>query len=104
MTEPIRIRAQRHGGLTRITLLMPHPMETGLRKDAEGHFVAAHFITELHVAIEGRPVLEARMSQAVSADPLLSFHVRGGAPGERVSVQWVDSLGARRSGEARIAA
>ena len=104
MNEPIRIRARSKDGLTEILLLMPHPMETGLRKDAAGSFVPAHFITEVSVAIEGRAVLEARLSQAVSQDPLLSLRVRGGKPGDRISVCWTDSRGDARSNQALIAA
>ena len=104
MSEPIRIRARSANGRTDVLLLMPHPMETGLRKDTAGTFVPAHFITEVSVAIEGHPVLEARLSQAVSRDPLMSFRVRGGKPGDRISVRWADSRGDARSNEAFIAA
>ena len=36
MTEPIRIRARVHDGITDVQILMPHPMETGMRQD-EAH-------------------------------------------------------------------
>ena len=99
---PIRIRAKAVHGLTEVLLLMPHPMETGMRKDDSGAFVAAHFITDVQVALEGRSVLEARLSQAVSQDPLLSFRFRGGAPGQLLRVSWTDSRGDRRSDEVRV--
>jgi len=101
--QPIRIRARQRDGLTEVVLLMPHPMETGLRKDAAGGLVATHYITDLRVAVEGRTVLEARMSQAVSQDPLLTFRFRGGKPGERITANWRDSLGAARADESLIA-
>ena len=49
VAEPIRIRARHRDGLTEVLLLMPHPMETGLRKDDSGSFVAAHYITDVRV-------------------------------------------------------
>ena len=102
MAQPIRIRARHRDGRTEVVLLMPHPMETGLRKNASGALIATHYISDLRVAVEGRTVLEARMSQAVSQDPLLSFRFRGGKPGERVTASWRDSLGQARADESPI--
>jgi sulfur-oxidizing protein SoxZ len=95
--SPIRIRARVNGDVTEVTMLLAHPMETGLRKDADGVLVAAHYITDVLVVSEGRPVLEARMSQAVSQDPLLSFRFRGAKTGDRITVSWTDSRGEQRS-------
>lgn len=102
MTEPIRIRARAKGPITEVVMLMPHPMETGLRKDASGSLVSAHYITSVQVLAEGRLVLEARMSQAVSQDPLLSFRYRGGKPGDRIEVTWTDSQGDQRRDAALV--
>jgi len=96
-TAPIRIRARALPGHTEVTLLMPHPMETGMRKDESGAFVPAHYITEVQVTAAGRVVLHARLSQAVSRDPLMSFRYRGGQLGDRVQVHWTDSRGEQRS-------
>lgn len=102
MAEPIRIRARHHGGLTDVTVLMPHSMETGLAKDAAGAFKPAHYITDVQVKLGARTVLQARMSMAVSRDPLLSFRFRGGQPGERLQVAWTDNRGESRSDEVAI--
>jgi sulfur-oxidizing protein SoxZ len=102
MGTPIRIRARAAQGHTEVTLLMPHPMETGMRKDDSGAFVPAHFITDVQVAVAGRVVLQARLSQAVSQDPLLSFRYRGGQPGDRLQVRWTDSRGDQRSDETSV--
>ena len=37
MADPMRIRAALAGEETTVRVLMSHPMETGLRKDAAGH-------------------------------------------------------------------
>jgi sulfur-oxidizing protein SoxZ len=94
--EPIRIRAQAKDGGTDLHVLMPHPMETGFRKDEAGEFVAAHYITEVEIVVAGRTVLQATLSRAVSEDPLLFFRIKGGRPGDPVRVSWVDSWGERR--------
>jgi sulfur-oxidizing protein SoxZ len=77
-------------------------METGLRKDDRGTLVEAHYITDVRIATAGRTVLEARMSIAVSQDPLLSFRFKGGRAGERISVTWRDNKGDKRSDETLI--
>jgi sulfur-oxidizing protein SoxZ len=103
MGSPIRIRARLKGDVTEVVMLLSHPMETGLRKDASGAPIAAHFITDVRVLAEGRTVLEARMSQAVSQDPLVSFRFRGGARGSRIRVIWTDNRGERRQDDLVIA-
>jgi len=60
MAEPMRIRATMAGDVADVKVLMNHPMETGLRKDAKtGQLVPAHFITEVTATINGAPVLAA---------------------------------------------
>lgn len=102
MASPIRIRARQDGDRTEVLMLLAHPMETGLRKDGSGALVPAHYITELRVLAEGRAVLEARLSQAVSQDPLISFRFRGGRRGDRITVSWTDSRGDRRQDDVMI--
>ena len=104
MPDPIRIRAQLKDGITEVHVLMPHPMETGMRQDDAGQFVAAHFITDVQIRVAGRAVLSATLGRGVSADPLLHFRLKAAAPGERISVAWVDSRGERRSDESVILA
>jgi sulfur-oxidizing protein SoxZ len=102
MGEPIRIRARLKDGVTEVHVLMPHPMETGLRLDDGGQPVPAHHITDVRIAVAGRDVLKARMGSAISRDPLLTFRFAGARVGERISVAWTDNLGDQRSDEALI--
>jgi sulfur-oxidizing protein SoxZ len=100
MSDPIRIRARMKNDVTEVTVLMPHPMETGLRVEPSGSPVAAHYITDVTVWAGQRKVFGARLGIAVSKDPLLTFRFRGGAPGETIRVTWRDNRGEQRSGEA----
>ncbi len=104
MPDPIRIRAQARAGGTDIHVLMPHPMETGFRKDDSGEFLAAHYITDVEIVVAGRSVLKATLSRAVSEDPLLFFRIKGGRPHEPIRVSWIDSWGERRVDESVITA
>ncbi len=102
MSTPIRIRAKIKDGLTEVLILMPHPMETGLRKDETGLPVAAHYITHVRVTVAERSVLEARISIAISRDPLLNFRFRGAKLGDRMTVSWTDNRGDKRIDETLI--
>jgi sulfur-oxidizing protein SoxZ len=100
--EPIRIRARSRGEVTEVLILMPHPMETGIGLDGSGRARIAHHITDVQVNLGERILLQARLSIAVSRDPLISFRFKGGEPGDRISVAWTDNLGGRSTGSAAI--
>jgi sulfur-oxidizing protein SoxZ len=101
-SSPIRIRARVQQGVTEVQVLMPHPMETGLRRDEAGKPVPAHHITDVIVTLGERTVFAARLTFAVSRDPLLAFRLRGAEAGQRMRVAWTDSRGESRSDEAVI--
>lgn len=102
MSQPIRIRTRLRNDVAEVHVLMPHPMETGMRSDESGMLVPAHFITDVDVRVGTRQVFAARMSFAVSRDPLLSFRFSGAAVGQRLRVAWTDSRGDARIDEAVI--
>ena len=103
MEQPIRIRTRREGGFVTVRILMPHAMETGMRQDEGGRPIPAHHITDVAVTLGERKVFAARMSIAVSRDPLLSFRLGDARAGQTLRVAWTDSQGHTRSDEARIA-
>ena len=100
---PMKMRATLAGGHTDVRVLMTHPMETGLRKDADGKPVPMHFIQNLVVKLNGRTVVDGQISQAVSRNPVFTFRIRGGAKGDRVEVSWHDNQGETNSTEASVA-
>ena len=104
MSEPMRIRATLQGDVADVRILMRHPMETGQRKDARGEVIAVHFIQNVVVAHNGKTVLDAQWSQAVSRDPFLGLRVKGAKAGDRIAVTWTDNKGEKRSDEVAVAA
>ena len=104
MSEPMRIRATVQGDVADLRILMRHPMETGQRKDARGEIVPAHFIQSVLVTHNGRTVLDAQWSQAVSRDPFLGLRVKGAKTGDKITVTWIDNKGDKRTDEATIVA
>jgi len=99
----MKMRATLGQGYTDVRVLMTHPMETGQRKDSDGKLVPLHFIQNLTVKVNGKPVVEAQISQAVSRNPVFSFRLKGGAKGDKIEVSWLDSQGESNSTEAAVA-
>lgn len=104
MADPMRIRVTLQGDVADVRILMRHPMETGTRKDAKGEIIPLHFIQSVLVTHNGRTVLDAQWSQAVSRDPFLGLKIKGAKVGDRISVTWTDNKGDKRTDEATIGA
>ena len=100
----MKIRAALQGDVADVRILMMHPMETGQRKDAKGDIIPLHFIRSVVVTHNGKPVLDAQWSQAVSRNPFLGLRVRGAKAGDQISVTWVDNRGDKRTDEATVSA
>lgn len=104
MAEPMKIRATMEGDSANIKVLMNHVMETGQRKDAKtGALIPAHFIQTVTAEVNGKSVLEAQWSQAVSKNPFLGFKVKGAKAGDKVTVAWTDNKGEKNNAEAVVA-
>lgn len=104
MASPMRIRADVRDGVTDVRMQIPHPMESGQRKDDKGAPIPAHFITALEVRHGERLVFGAEFGPSVSANPFLRFRFKGGAAGERLQASWEDNRGERRRDEVTIGA
>jgi len=99
----MKMRATLGQGFTDVRVLMNHPMETGQRKDSEGKLVPMHFIQNLTVKVNGKLVVDAQISQAVSRNPVFSFRLKGGAKGDKIEVSWLDNKGESNTIETAVA-
>lgn len=94
MADPMRIRVTLQNGVADVKVLIFHPMETGLRKDpVSGQIVPLHFIKRVYAMHNGKIVMEAQWSQAVSRNPFLNFRLPNARPGDRITVGWEDNRG-----------
>ena len=94
MGKPIKIRAKLKGDVAEVKALMPHDMESGLRRDPDtNELVPAHYITDVVAEINGEVVLTAYWGSAVSKNPYVAFSVSGAASGDTIKVQWADNKG-----------
>ena len=103
MSEPSRIRAQVQGDKTMVRALLAHEMESGQRKDAAGRIIPAWFIQHVQATHNGRVVMSAFWGTAVSKNPFLQFSFKGGKPGDKLAITWMDNRGVKRTDEAAIA-
>ena len=103
MGNPMKIRAATKDGVTEVKVLISHEMETGQRKDSAGAVVPAWFIKELTVKHNDKVVLTSEFGSSVSKNPYLAFKFKGGAKGDKIVVNWLDSKADTRTDEATIA-
>lgn len=95
MASKIKLKTKLQGDVAEVKSLMLHPMETGSRKDPDtGALIPAHHITQLTFTLNGRPVMIANFSTAVSKNPYFSFSFKGASPGDSLKASWVDNVGA----------
>ena len=104
MAEPMKIRATLQGDVADVRILMLHPMETGQRKDAKGQIVPLHFIQSVVVTHNGKTVVDAQWSQAISRNPFLGVRVKGAKAGDKIGVTWTDNKNEKRTDEVAVAA
>jgi sulfur-oxidizing protein SoxZ len=102
MADPMKIRATLQGDVADVRILIRHPMETGTRKDSKGDIIPQHFIHDVAVTHNGKTVLDAQWSQAISRDPFLGLRIKGAKAGDKIAVTWVDTKGDKRTDEAAV--
>jgi sulfur-oxidizing protein SoxY len=72
----------RRGDVNKATLLVKHPMNTGLQRDPFTHgFRPAYFIDKIAVTYDGKPVMTADTSIGISENPFIQFGFLADKPG-----------------------
>lgn len=104
MPAKIKLKIVLKGDVANVKSLMVHPMETGMRKDPDsGARIPAHYIKQVTFANNGKTVLIADCSTAVSRDPFFAFSFKGAKAGDVFTVSWVDTEGETASLEKVLA-
>ena len=97
MAGPMKMRATLAGGNTEVRVLMSHPMTTAQSGQP------LHFIQNITLKLNGKALIEAEISQAVSRNPVFSFRLKGGAKGDKIEVSWLDNKGETNTIETAVA-
>ncbi len=93
MPKPVKIRAKLKGDVAAVKSLMPHPMETGTRRDSSGDLVQAHYIESVTCEHNGVVALKADWGPSVSKNPYFAFKFLNATSGDKVKVSWIDNRG-----------
>ncbi len=94
MSSSVRIIAREESGIVSVKIIIPHPNESGSRKDEQGQLVAAHFIKEGAVSLNKNPLFDIQLGPSVSKDPFLQFKFTG-KKGDFLQVSFLDNKGER---------
>ena len=84
-----------------VKVLVQHPMETGFRRDLDGHAIPMNIVNSLACSYGGREVFRAEFGSGVSANPFVAFYVVASGSGELV-VEWSDDRGERGRATAAV--
>ena len=92
----------RQGDVIRVRALVIHPMEL-VERDKSNKIIPKnyHFIHTLAVAFNGKEIMRAEMTQAVSQNPSFTFPLKVDRPG-RLTVTFADTEGKSYEGSAEI--
>ncbi|MBM3390708.1 MAG: thiosulfate oxidation carrier complex protein SoxZ [Betaproteobacteria bacterium] len=100
----VRIRVPekaKAGDVITVRALVTHPMEVMQTRDGKPVEKNYNFIHKVEASYNGKPVLEAETTQAVSQNPFFSFTIKVNEPG-KVRVIFHDTEGKTYTGEADI--
>lgn len=89
----MKMRAKLVNDITEVKVIIVHPMTTGRAKNSAGQLIPAHFIQTVDATLNGKQVLEAHCSTAISKNPYFTFYVAGAKLGDTVMVKWQDNMG-----------
>lgn len=81
------------GNIVEIRARILHPMENGLRRDADGRRIRRHIVHRFTCHFEGESVIAMDLEPSVSADPFLHFSARVPHSG-RFRFVWIEDDGA----------
>jgi sulfur-oxidizing protein SoxZ len=75
-----------------IKTLVSHPMESGQRRNAQGQIIPRKILNKMTVTYNGKPVFEAKLEPAISANPYISFFIKATESGN-LEFAWTDDDG-----------
>jgi sulfur-oxidizing protein SoxZ len=92
----------KQGDVIRVRSLVIHPMEI-VQRDKQGSIVRKNynFIHTLAVTYNGKEVMRAETTQAISQNPMFTFPLNVERPG-KLRVTFLDTMGKTYEGQAEV--
>jgi len=94
-----RLRAKLKSEDTIVRVLLSHPMHTGRAKDNNEELIPAEFIQDIRCWRNDEEVLTIKCGTATAKNPYFSFQLVGGEQGDKITLRWVDNIGAKGKAE-----
>jgi len=85
-------RSAAAGEVITIKTLISHPMESGVRKDADGNVIPRSIINRFTCEMDGEMVVDVTMEPAISTNPYFEFDAKVGGTGD-IKFTWYDDDG-----------
>lgn len=86
-------KSVRRGEAFDIRVLIAHPMEPGVRRDADGRLIPRDIINRFTCSLDGVEVIDIDLQPAIAANPFLAFSAVAQTSGTLV-MTWTDDHGA----------
>ena len=97
-------KSVKKGQVVQIKTLIPHKMETGMRKNKKtGKKIPRHIIKKVEATFNGKPVVTADLHPAIAANPYFAFHARINESGTFKFI-WTDDKGKAVSTSKKVTA
>ena len=98
----MRIKAKARKGKITVKAMAKHPMLS--YQEAEKKKKTANFITHMMGTINGKTVYDMTSTQFLSKNPYVKFYVHDtvGKKGDKITMNWVDLLGKKKSTTKKI--
>jgi sulfur-oxidizing protein SoxZ len=103
MTERLQLRPAvvEAGQTVEAVVLIRHPQENGMRRDAHGERIPRNLINVLRLRYGDRTVFQAELGTGIAANPLLIVELRAERTGP-VDLTWEDDAGNRGATSAQL--
>jgi len=100
----VKIKPKKYaeGDIVKVSLMVQHPMETGMAKDKEtGKIKPAHYIEDITFSFDGKPFTKMKVWESISADPFFSVQYKVTGKG-KITVDYSDNLGEKGSKSKKV--
>lgn len=87
-------RTPPNGSVVTVKAMITHPMETGMRKNAQSEVIPRNIVEHFECALAGEPLLSWQLDTAISQNPYLEFKFVAQKSGD-LKMLWVADDGAR---------
>lgn len=76
-----------------VRTLVSHPMETGLRLDADGELIAQNLIDSLQLSLANQPLMQVKFATGTAANPYVRLLIQPSSQPQELSFSWQDQRG-----------